>query len=53
MTNPIRTFKNGNSRSTIEHIRSVRDNLGMRCAAGMARNKGLSFEAALFILLGK
>lgn len=53
MTNIIRTFKNGNSQSTIEHIRAVRDNLGVRCAAGMARNKGMSLEAALFVILGK
>ena len=51
--NTIRTFKNGNTRSTIEHFRKVHKNLGIRCAAGMMRNKGMSLEAALYVLLGK
>lgn len=52
MFNSIMTFKNGSSRSTIEHARAVQKQLGTRSAAGMLRNRGWSVEAALFVLLG-
>lgn len=51
--NHIKTFKNGNTQSTIEQARAVAKNLGMRAGAGLLRNKGYSLEATLFILLGK
>jgi hypothetical protein len=51
--NNVRSFKNGNTQSTIEQARAVAKNLGMRAGAGMLRNKGYSVEATLFILLGK
>ena len=51
--NHIKTFKNGNTQSTIEQARSVAKNLGMRAGAGMLRNKGFSVETALFILTGR
>lgn len=50
--NAIKTFKNGSSRSTIEHARTIRQQLGMRSAAGFLRKKGWSVEGALFVLLG-
>ena len=49
----IKTFKNGNTQSTIEHARAVAKNLGMRAGAGMLRNKGYSVEMTIYILLGK
>lgn len=51
--NHIKTFKNGNTQSTIEHARAIAKNLGMKAGAGMLRNKGFSVEMTLFILLGK
>jgi hypothetical protein len=33
--------------------RHIRRTLGTRCAAGYLRNRGVSLEAALFILLNK
>lgn len=51
--NTVRSFKNGNTQSTIEHAKKLSSNLGIRCAAGFLRNKGFSVEAALFILTGR
>ena len=51
--NKVRSFKNGNTQSTIEQARAVTENLGMRAGAGMLRNKGFSVEAAIYVLLGR
>ena len=51
--NRIKTFKNGNTQSTIEQARAVAKNLGMRAGAGLLRNKGFSVEAAIYILIGR
>lgn len=51
--NHIKTFKNGNTQSTIEQARAVAKNLGIRCASGFLRNKGFSVEMAIYILLGR
>lgn len=37
----------------IKRARFIKRTLGYRAAAGYLRNQGVSFEAALFILLGK
>lgn len=49
--NTVRSFKNGNTQSTIEQARAVAKNLGMRAGAGYLRNKGYSVEAAIYILI--
>ena len=51
--NHIKTFKNGNTQSTIEQARAVAKNLGMRAGAGMLRNKGFSVEMTIYILIGR
>ena len=51
--NNVRSFKNGNTQSTIEQARAVAKNLGLAAGAGMLRNKGFSVEAAIYVLLGK
>jgi hypothetical protein len=50
--NQIRRFKNGSSESTIEIAVRLKEQLGIKCAAGYLRNKGWSVEGALFVLLG-
>lgn len=37
----------------IKKARSLKNNLGIKSAAGYLRNRGWSVEAAVFILLGK
>lgn len=48
--NKIRTFKNGNSVSTIEQAFKIKATLGTYTAARYLAKRGWSLEGSLFIL---
>lgn len=41
------------SANRIEHARRIASSLGLKAAASYCRKHGISFETAVFVLLGK
>lgn len=48
----VKTFKNGNTVSTIEQSRIISRTLGIRTASRYLAKRGYSVEMAVYILLG-